>query len=73
MDSLTLDIIFEVENMECNKILTGKVYLIIKSNQLLSNAAHFLSLQGIFKNFTFDLYFKMYLNTEALCMKFTYH
>ena len=67
MNSLTLDIIFEVENMECNTILTGKVYLIIKSGyQLLSNAAHFLSLQGIFNNFTFDLYLKMYLLTSDL-------
>ena len=42
-----------------------------------------MSKQGIFNNFTFDLYLKMYLLTsdlnlteqenEALCMKFTYH
>ena len=55
--------------MECNKRITGKVDLIIKPgcyNQLLSKAAHFLSLQGIFNNFTFDLYLKMYLLTSDL-------
>ena len=50
------------------------------SNQLLSNAAHFVSIQGISTDLTFDLY--MYLltsdlnntefKTEAVCMKFTY-
>ena len=50
------------------------------SNQLLSNAAHFLSIQGIFTDLTFDLYFRMYVltsdlnitveNTKFLCMKF---
>ena len=81
MNSLTLDIIFEVENMECALMkFTEKVCLIIKSGFWKSVSHHkiwFLANcyqmqliscpnNAFFTDLTFDLYLKMYFLTSDL-------
>ena len=87
MNSLSLDIIFEVENMKCALMkFTEKVSLIIKIwFQTICYQMQLISCtnKAFFTDLTFDLYLKMYLLTsdsnfteqknEALCMKLTYH
>ena len=86
MDSLTLYIIFQMENMKCalmkftEKVSHHKIWFLTNFNQMqLISCPN----KAVFTDLTFDLYLKMYLLTsdlnlaeqknEALCMKFTYH
>ena len=84
MDSLTLDIIFEMENMKCalmkftEKVSHHKIWFLTNFNQMqLVSCPN----KAFFTDLTFDLYFKMYFltsdlnfnvrKTKSLCIKFT--
>ena len=69
MDSLTLDIIFEVENMKCalmkftEKVSHHKIWFLTNFDQMQLISCHY---KAFFTDFTFDLYLKMYLLTLDL-------